>query len=122
LPGEIDGDATVPLLRIDFLHSTRRTGDSRVVHQAVESAQVLHGVGEQRRDLRAVGHVAAGPGQRGIAAAKSRERALIHVAHVDARAFTHERACNLESDPRRPGGDQYTQSGDSHVHGQCSLI
>jgi hypothetical protein len=70
LTGEIDRDAAVPFIGIDLLHASCGTGDSGVVHQAIESTEVLQGFGKQCSYLRSIGDVAPRPRQSRIAAAQ----------------------------------------------------
>jgi hypothetical protein len=71
LAGDVDGEAPVPIGRVDLLDATGRPGDAGVVDEAVEAAERLRGILKQLRDLTPVGDV----GLRRVTSGRSSARA-----------------------------------------------
>ena len=121
LAGQVNGDAAIPVFRIDLFDAAGRSGDAGIVDKAVEAAEIGECGFEQRVDLRAVGDVAA----RGLDAGQRRrergQRRIVDVTDMNARAFAHERPCDFKPDATSAGSDEDACASQSKVHRSVSV-
>ncbi len=101
-----------------------RTGNTGIVDQHVEAAQVSDRLVEQMLHGLAVGHIAPGLGDRGIGPGKRRQRRIIDVARVNLGAFADEGPRDGQPDAVGACRHQHAQAVDVEIHshsGKCSM-
>ena len=117
LAGEVDGEAAVPVLRVDLLDAPVGPAMPALLTRQSRPPRAFSASIEEAGDLGAVGDVADGLGELRVALPGGGQRRRVDVADVHARALAHEGAGDLQPDARRARRHQHAQALDAEVHG-----
>ncbi len=122
LAGEVDVDRTLPIGGRDRVDCAGRPGDSRVIHQHVEAAQLRRHVGEEAIDGRFVADVGVAPANRWLLATARFEGIRGVITDVHARTVCDERVDDGAADSGGAGRNENTQTIDEQSAGIHTVV